>query len=48
MVLCDVEYGCKCPNFNKKAKYDICKDCNFAKNVLKTFVQCTLDTDKKR
>ena len=47
MVLCDVVYGEKCPNYDKKAKYDVCNGCKYRVSLYKTFAQCHLETNRE-
>lgn len=45
---CSIEYGYTCPNYeNRKAKREICENCKFKIQVLKTFVDCTYSGGKK-
>jgi radical SAM superfamily enzyme len=45
---CSIEYGYTCPNYeNRKAKREICENCKFKIQVLKTFVDSTYSGGKK-
>ena len=45
---CTIEYGYTCPNYeNRKVKREICENCKFKTQVLRTFVECRYNGGEK-